>query len=64
LSQLEESLDLSLQFTSTVVTTDLWDVDRLSACEHCRAERVERLQRVNVTGRVESRIFCVVCGAE
>jgi len=64
LLQLEESLDLSLQFASAVVTADLWDVDQLSACEHCRAERVERLRRVNVTGRAESRISCAVCGTE
>jgi uncharacterized Fe-S cluster-containing MiaB family protein len=64
LSQLEESLDLSLQFTSAVVTADLWDVDRLAACEHCRAERAERLRRVNVSGRPESRVSCSVCGAE
>ncbi len=44
LSQLEESLDLSMQFTNTVVTADLWDIERLPACEHCRAERVERLR--------------------
>jgi archaeosine synthase beta-subunit len=62
--QLEESLDLSLQFTSAVVTADLWDVDRLSACEHCRAERVERLRRLNVSGRAESRVSCGLCGAE
>ena len=30
LLQLEESLDRSLQFTSAVVTADLWDVDRLT----------------------------------
>jgi len=63
LSQLEESLDLSLQFTNTVVTADLWDVERLPACEHCRAERVERLRRTNVNGRAEPRISCGVCGA-
>jgi len=63
LSQLEESLDLSLQFTNTVVTADLWDVERLPACEHCRAERVERLRRTNVSGRAELRISCGVCGA-
>jgi radical SAM enzyme (TIGR01210 family) len=63
LSQLEESLDLSLQFTNTVVTADLWDVERLPACEHCRAERVERLRRTNVSGRAEPRISCGVCGA-
>jgi len=64
LSQLEESLDRSLQFTSAVVTADLWDVDRLPACEHCRAERVERLRRANVSGRAESRVSCGFCGAE
>jgi uncharacterized Fe-S cluster-containing MiaB family protein len=63
LSQLEESLDLSLQFTNAVVTADLWDLDRLSACEHCRAERMERLRHVNVSGRAESRISCDACGA-
>ena len=63
LSQLGESLDLSLQFTKTVVTADLWDVERLPACEHCRAERVERLRRTNVSGRAEPRISCSVCGA-
>ena len=64
LSQLEESLDVSLQFTSAVVTADLWDVDRLPACEQCRAERVERLRRVNVSGRAEPRISCDACGAK
>ena len=63
-SQLEESLDLSLQFTSAVVTADLWDVDRLHACEHCRAQRVERLRRLNLSGRAESRVSCSFCGAE
>lgn len=61
LSQLEESLDLSMQFTSTVVTADLWDAERLPACEHCRPERVERLQRLNVDGRAEPRTSCGVC---
>jgi archaeosine synthase beta-subunit len=63
LLQLEAALDLSLQFTSTVVTADLWDVERLPACEHCRAERVERLRRLNVGGHAEPGISCSVCGA-
>lgn len=63
LLQLEDALDGCLQFTSAVVIADLWDVERLSACEHCRAERVERLRRMNVSGRPEPRIFCGVCGA-
>jgi radical SAM enzyme (TIGR01210 family) len=64
LLQLEESLDASLQFTSAVVTADLWDVDRLTPCEQCRAERVERLRRVNVSGRAEFQVSCAACGAK
>lgn len=63
LSQLEEALDRCLQFTNTVVTADLWDVERLSACEHCRSERIERLRRLNVTGRAQPRISCSTCDA-
>lgn len=64
LLQLEESLDLSLRFTSAVVTADLWDTDRLPACENCRADRVERLRRINVGGRTESRVSCGACRGE
>ena len=62
-SQLEEALDSCLQFRSTVVTADLWDVERLPACAHCRPARVERLRRLNVSGRPERRIVCTMCGA-
>jgi radical SAM enzyme (TIGR01210 family) len=62
LSQLEAALDECAQFTSTVVTADLWDVGRLPACEHCRAARVDRLRRLNITGRAEPHVACSVCG--
>ena len=62
LSQLEDALDRCLQFASTVVTADLWDVERLSACEHCRAGRIARLRRLNLTGIAEPRIDCTICG--
>jgi radical SAM enzyme (TIGR01210 family) len=63
LSQLEAALDECLLFPHTVVTADLWDVELLSACRHCKSERVERLRRLNVSGRAESRIACTMCGA-
>ncbi len=63
LSQLEAALDRCLQFTRTVVTADLWDVERLRGCEHCRCERIDRLRRLNITGRAEPRITCIICGA-
>lgn len=63
LSELEVALDRSMQFRSTVVTADLWDVERLPACEACRSERIERLRRLNVSGNAEPRIACAMCGA-
>jgi archaeosine synthase beta-subunit len=62
LSHLEDALDDCLQFTSSVVTADLWDVERLAACERCGSERIARLRRLNVTGRAEPRIACTTCG--
>ena len=61
LSQLEAALEDCLKFTRAVVTADLWDAERLSACEQCRSERVARLRRVNISGRAEPRIFCDAC---
>ena len=48
LSQLEAALDASLSLGGTVVTADLWDVERLPACDACRTRRIERLARVNL----------------
>jgi radical SAM enzyme (TIGR01210 family) len=61
LSQLEDALDGCLHFTGSVVTADLWDVDRLPACEHCKPQRVERLRRLNVQGSPEPRVDCDIC---
>jgi radical SAM enzyme (TIGR01210 family) len=63
LAQLETALDDCLQFTSTVVTADLWDVERFSTCDHCRSKRIDRLRRMNITGLAEPRIACTMCGA-
>jgi radical SAM enzyme (TIGR01210 family) len=63
LLQLEDALDGCLQFTSTVVTADLWDFERLVTCARCASGRVERLRRVNATGRPEPRIACNTCGS-
>jgi radical SAM enzyme (TIGR01210 family) len=62
LSQLESALDRSLGLNGTVVTADLWDVDRLDGCSICRESRVARLERVNLTGKPEGPIDCDTCG--
>jgi archaeosine synthase beta-subunit len=63
LSQLEQALDRCLSFTGTVVTADLWDIGRLGACGQCRHARVDRLRRLNVSGRAEPRVACAKCEA-
>jgi radical SAM enzyme (TIGR01210 family) len=63
LSQLEAALDGCLQFTRTVVTADLWDAERLTACQHCTSERIERMRRLNMTGHAEPGIACPTCAA-
>ena len=61
LAQLEAALDGSLELTQCVVTADCWDAERFAPCDACRAARIERLRRINVTGRPEPRVACATC---
>ena len=61
LSELEEAIDECVGYTESVVTADLWDVSRLSNCDQCFSQRVDRLQRLNLTGRAEPRVGCDFC---
>jgi radical SAM enzyme (TIGR01210 family) len=63
LAQLEEALDRSVELGPAAATADLWDVDRLATCAHCQPRRVERLRRINLSGRSEARVSCPACGA-
>ena len=63
LIQLEDALDGCLHLAPSVVTADLWDAELLATCASCRPARIERLRRLNVTGRAEPRIACSLCEA-
>jgi radical SAM enzyme (TIGR01210 family) len=63
LSQLEAALDRCLRFAPTVITADLWDAELLLACAGCSSARIDRLRRINVTGRADAPIICAVCDA-
>ena len=64
LRDLEAALDASAGGRSTVVTADLWDADRLPACETCRAVRVARLTQMNATGALQPLVECGMCGGD
>jgi hypothetical protein len=63
LRDLEDALDRSLSLGRAVITADLWDAERLGTCTGCLADRVERLRRLNVSGRAEPRVVCARCDA-
>lgn len=62
LSQLEDAIDQAIGCAPSVVTADLWDIERLATCAACGPARVERLRRMNLTGRPAARAACACCG--
>lgn len=62
LTQLEDAFRGSLGESGSVVTVDLWDVNRLPACDACRSVRLARLQRANLSGHLEPT-SCAACSA-
>ncbi|MEO8333989.1 MAG: radical SAM protein [bacterium] len=61
LTQLEYAVDGCLQLAPAVVTADLWDAELIARCAHCRAARIDRLRRLNVSGVPEPRVACNLC---
>ena len=63
LAQLERALEQCLPIRSAVITADVWDVERLPACETCRAKRVVRIQSMNLSPSPKSppRVPCSAC---
>ena len=63
LTQLELALEQCLPIRSAVITADVWDIDRLPACEACRADRVARIQSMNLSPSPESPplVPCSAC---
>lgn len=63
LAQLESALEQCRSITSAVITADVWDVERLPACEHCRPQRVERIRAMNLgtSSRLPVPVSCPSC---
>lgn len=61
LDQLEAALERCLPLGG-IVTADLWDARKFATCPHCVDARLERLERMNRSGRAEPRANCAICG--
>lgn len=62
LRQLEAAVGACTRLTGSVITADLWDAAKLPGCASCRAERIARLERWNVSARHEPPVSCAMCG--
>jgi archaeosine synthase beta-subunit len=63
LADLESALDQCARMTGTVVTADIWDIDRIAICGSCSGARVARLREMNLTGVAAGAVACEACGA-
>ena len=68
LAQLEDALEQCLAAVGpsgrrAVVTADLWDVERLPACQACRPQRITRIQVMNLSpgSRLPAPGSCPAC---
>lgn len=61
LAMLEEVMMRIVESKEGVVLADLWDVDKLSACPSCQAERMSNLRDMNRHGTVNMRVDCPQC---
>lgn len=64
LRSLERVLEAGLRIDGGLVLADLWDAKRLEACPGCAPARIERLDRMNLSQRIEPAAACDTCGGE
>ncbi len=63
LGAIERALAAGIGLGRGRVFMDLWDFEQVAACPHCRADRRERLHRMNLDQRILPAVRCEPCGA-
>ena len=64
LDRLEEALELCLPVAEAaggIAEADLWNARTFAGCPDCATGRIERLRRMNLSGKLEPRIHCLSC---
>ncbi len=60
---IEEAMEGCAGISAAVATVDLWDIDRVLPCRRCRASRIARLRRFNLTGDPGPPVRCPGCAS-
>ncbi len=61
LESLEAAVEYGIAFGRGRVFADLWDIEKLAACQACAARRFQRLRRMNVEPFPPPPVDCAVC---
>jgi radical SAM enzyme (TIGR01210 family) len=64
LKTLEQALEYGVALGRGRVFADLWEIERIAPCVHCRTSRVARLEQINLTQSTPDAIPCRHCGGE
>ena len=58
IQDLESALEYGLRLKAGRVFADTWDIERFTACRECAADRIARLDRMNLSQALEPRVEC------
>jgi radical SAM enzyme (TIGR01210 family) len=61
LDAFDDAMDTALECARGRVFADLWDLERLTSCGACFADRKARLEQMNLTQRPAPRVSCATC---
>lgn len=61
IQSLEEVVEFGLSLNQGLVLADLWDLQRFSTCDFCFNDRKKRLEKQNLTQKLQPQIHCESC---
>jgi archaeosine synthase beta-subunit len=58
---LEKAVEYGVSLGRGRVFADLWEIERIATCAHCRAARIARLENINLTQSIPPVVVCERC---
>jgi archaeosine synthase beta-subunit len=62
LQTVEDALEYGIGIKRGRVFVDLWEIQQVDACSHCREQRIARLASMNLTQQPSDAVLCDACG--